>query len=464
MKVFFSIAVLATLLSCSPPPRAEKPAPSTVQRIRDHLDTVPLVDTHDHLYPYPLLSKMMGLEPGRSLNLASFWHRSYYRMLRPIPPWTPETKFEEWWPQAKAVFEVGKGTSFYRYLLPAFRDLYGVDFEHLSDEEARTLDRRISENYKDSRWLSHVVTERANIELMFVDPPWARLALTTYYPFEVLVLNVTTLVRGFHPGEFTQEFDDPYVFAKRQGLDIRSLEEYLELLDRLFLAAKKAGAVCLKTTLAYQRALSFENVPRARAEGVFGRPRAELSAEDIRAFEDFILWRLVELSAKHELPFQFHTGIARPQGSNPLLLADLIEANPKTKFILMHGGYPWLGETAILAMKFSSNVWVDTNWLATISHSAAKRAFHEWLEVIPADRLMFGADSDFPEEIYGSTVVMRRCLAEVLAEKVDAGDLEEAYALKVGRQILRENALKLFPQLRSRLWKKPASAGGVGEP
>jgi predicted TIM-barrel fold metal-dependent hydrolase len=43
-----------------------------------------------------------------------------------------------------------------------------------------------------------------------------------------------------------------------------------------------------------------------------------------------------------------------------MLLADLIEANPKTKFILMHGGYPWLGETAVLAMKFSSNVWVDT--------------------------------------------------------------------------------------------------------
>ncbi len=81
--------------------------------------------------------------------------------------------------------------------------------------------------------------------------------------------------------------------------------------------------------------------------------------------------------------------------------------------------------------KFSSNVWVDTTWLATASHSAAKRAFLEWLETIPADRLMFGADSDFPEEIYGSVIVMRRCLAEVLAEKVEAGEIEEDYALKM---------------------------------
>jgi glucuronate isomerase len=438
-------------------------AATTYDRIRGTLDTIPLVDTHDHLYPVPIFSKMMGREPGQPVNLASFWHHSYYRMLRPIPPWNPETRFDDWWSEAKAVFEDGKGTTFYRYLLPAFRDLYGVDFDRLSLEEARALDRRISENYKDAGWISHVVTERANIELMFVDPPWARLALKTYYPFEVLVFNVTSLVRGFHPSEFGEELDDPYAFARREGIGVRTLDDYLELLERLFQAAKSAGAVCLKSTLAYQRTLAFENVPRSRAESAFGRRRTELSAAEIRAFEDFILWRLAELSAKYELPFQFHTGIARPQGSNPMLLADLIEANPRTKFILMHGGYPWLGEAGVLAMKFSSNVWIDTTWLATVSPSAAKRAFHEWLETIPSDRLMFGADSDFPEEIYGSTVLMRRCLAEVLAEKVEAHDLDEDEALRIGRQILRGNALKLFPQLQSRLWKKPGLPGKIAE-
>src|SRR5262245_48062923 len=49
------------------------------------------------------------------------------------------------------------------------------------------------------------------------------------------------------------------------------------------------------------------------------------------------MWHLAHLSAKHELPFQIHTGNARIQGSNPMLLVDYIEANPKTKFILFHG-------------------------------------------------------------------------------------------------------------------------------
>jgi hypothetical protein len=55
----------------------------------------------------------------------------------------------------------------------------------------------------------------------------------------------------------------------------------------------------------------------------------------------------------------------------------------------------------------------------------------------------------------------------VLAEKVDRGDLKEEHALRIGRQVLRENALALFPQLTGRLWKEkgklepPAPAGGA---
>ena len=85
----------------------------------------------------------------------------------------------------------------------------------------------------------------------------------------------------------------------------------------------------------------------------------------------------------------------------------------------------------------------------------ARRALHEWLEVMPSDRLMWGADCNHAEGIYGATVTTRRVLAEVLAEKVERGDLLEEHALRIGRQVLRENALKLFPQLRGRLSDGP---------
>jgi hypothetical protein len=53
--------------------------------------------------------------------------------------------------------------------------------------------------------------------------------------------------------------------------------------------------------------------------------------------------------------------------------------------------------------RYATRVWVDSVWLPTISFTAAKRAYHEWLEVMPADRIMWGADANHAEGIYGAT-------------------------------------------------------------
>jgi predicted TIM-barrel fold metal-dependent hydrolase len=425
---------------------------ATYKKLKAQLDAVPAIDTHDHLFPFEKLPGLVETNHGRGMNLASLWQNSYYRRSHSLTAWKAGGKFEDWWAKAKNDFVNARATSFYRYQAVALQDLYGVDFDRITDAQAKELDDRIFRNYLDQRWLYDVVTRRANVELMFNDPYWARLDFRTYYPFGVLVFNVTTLTRGFHPDEYQEPFDDPYRFAKERKIEVKSLDDYLTLLDSMFKEARDKGAVCLKTTLAYERPIRFEQVPKERAAAVFGKPRSALKSEDIRAFEDFIFWRLTALSAKHGLPFQIHTGDARIEGSNPIQLVDLIHANSQTKFILFHGGYPWIGETEAIAMRYA-NVWVDSCWLPTINYTMAKRAYHEWLDVIPSNRIFWGADCNHAEGIYGATEFTRRCLAEVLAEKVDRGDLHEDQALRIGKQILRENALAMFPQIKAKLWK-----------
>jgi hypothetical protein len=449
-----SAAIGFVLLAATEDARAQGTRDTTTyRRIKPALDATAAIDTHDHLWPFPRLASLAQTERGNGVNLWAIWQNSYYTWTNRLTRWQPGMTFDAWWHAARDDFRLARATSFYRYQLPAFTDLYGIDFDQITDAQARELDERIFQHYKDQRWLFHVITERANIELMFNDPYWARLDFRPDYPFGVLVFNVTMLTSGFHPSEFRAPSDDPYAFARTEGLTIEALDDYLTLLDRLFQRAKASGAVCLKTTLAYMRTLRFEDVPRNRAARAFGHTRSELTREQIKDFEDFIMWRLVELSARYELPFQIHTGDARIQGSNPMLLVDLIEANPRTKFILFHGGFPWVGETGVILMRHGSHVWLDSVWVPTLSYSTAKRAFHEWLEIMPSDRIMWGADANHAEGIYGATELTRRCLAEVLAEKVDRGDLREDHALAIGRQILRGNALALFPQLEARLWK-----------
>ena len=112
-----------------------------------------------------------------------------------------------------------------------------------------------------------------------------------------------------------------------------------------------------------------------------------------------------------------------------MLLVDLIEANPKTKFILFHGGFPWVGETGVIAMRHR-NVWIDSVWLPQLSYTMAKRAYQEWLEMMPSDRIMWGADTVQAEGIYAATELTRQCLAEALAEKVERGELREEHAMQ----------------------------------
>ena len=67
---------------------------------------------------------------------------------------------------------------------------------------------------------------------------------------------------------------------------------------------------------------------------------------------------------------------------------------------------------------------------------------------------MWGADTKDAEGIHAATEFTRRCLSEALAEKVVRGELREDHAIRIGGQIMLENALKLFPKLRRLLWRE----------
>lgn len=439
------------------PVSAADPRPASYPRIKSYLDTVPAIDTHDHIWRF---EEFPGLREGadgtKVMNLASIWQNSYLSWFNVLPAWQPREAFPAWWQRAKPAFANVRAMSVYRYTLPALKDLYGVDFESMTDAQAAELNDRITANYRDQRWLYEVVTEKANIEVVLNDPYWEPFDFKTHYGFAANVLRLNPLFKGFHPSEFAtikgNRRENPYDFAKAQGITIATFDDYLAFVDRVFFLAKEAGIVGLKHTLAYQRTLAFDKATKEQAAAAFGHPRSELKPEQIKAFEDFMMWHLCELSAKHALPFQIHTGHARIQGSNPMLLVDLIEANPKTKFSLFHGGFPWISESGAIAARLP-NVYLDCVWLPTLSQTLARRAFHEWLDLIPSNRILWGADCNQAEGIYGATEITRRMLAEVLSERVDRGDLRLEDAEHIGRQILRENALNLFTGLRPKLWR-----------
>ena len=63
--------------------------------------------------------------------------------------------------------------------------------------------------------------------------------------------------------------------------------------------------------------------------------------EDVVAFQDYIYFYICKIAAKYDIPFQNHTGLGNLQGSNAMLLREVIQKNPDTKFVLFHGSFPW---------------------------------------------------------------------------------------------------------------------------
>ncbi len=444
-------AALVTLGACTVA-AADIKQTDLFRRIKTAIEAMPAISTHDHLNTFDALPGRVDTERGHGMTLPSLWAASYYNWIHRLSRWPSSGSFDDWWERGQFTFRDARATSFYRYMLPAFQDLYGVDFDTINKEQARDLNEQIFDNYRDPKWIEEVVIDRANIELMFVDPFWARLKIERNYKFAVPVLNVSRLIEASHPDRCQNPLDGPYYYADAWEMEIDTFDQFLAVVDEIFKRARAADAICLKSTQAYERSLRYEQVSRERAAAAYGKLPQNVTAQQQRDFEDFMFWHICQLSVRYDLPFQIHTGQARIQGSNPMLLVDAIAANPQTKFILFHGGYPWIGETGVIAMRHQ-NVWIDSTWLPTLSYSMAKRAFQEWLECVPSNRIMWGADSVLPEGIYGATVFTRECLAEALAEKVERGELREEHAIFIGRQIMRGNALELFPRLQRMLWR-----------
>ena len=84
-------------------------------------------------------------------------------------------------------------------------------------------------------------------------------------------------------------------------------------------------------------------------------------------------------------------------------------------------------------------------WLYIISPSYSERYLHEWLETVPANKIMgFGGDYHNVENVYGHLQFAKEIIGNVLIEKVKNRYFSEKEALKISSMLLYENASQFF--------------------
>jgi hypothetical protein len=221
---------------------------------------------------------------------------------------------------------------------------------------------------------------------------------------------------------------------------------------------QKKGGVAIKFEAAYFRSLYFSDPSREKAKAIYAKYHAGgvPSNEDYRTFQDYIFRMLIDQAGKFNLPVHFHTAVGigdyfSLRNGNPLNLENVLRdpRYAKTKFVLIHGGYPYTLE--MIWLTAAKNVYTDSSLVGYYVYpSELKNILKQWISLYP-ERMMFGSDA-FPfndavgaeETFWLAARSARTAVAAALAELVAEGAFTEEKALELARMYLHDNAARLY--------------------
>ena len=236
--------------------------------------------------------------------------------------------------------------------------------------------------------------------------------------------------------------------------DASDPREWFRALRSALRAAIGRGAVGVKTICAYRATLRLQPVDTHALGVAFSaiRLRAE-RGEHPRlsgsALCHALLFEAAQECRELDVPLQVHCGFGDPDEdlaeTSPLGLRHLFidPAYRGLRVALLHC-YPYHREAAYLCSVFP-DVYMDLSLTIPFAGLEGGRAMREALGLCPTSKLLYATDaSRYPEVFLVAAAAHREALANALGELVDRGIMDGATAASAGRQVLAENARRVY--------------------
>jgi hypothetical protein len=238
-----------------------------------------------------------------------------------------------------------------------------------------------------------------------------------------------------------------------------TLDEYVRTVVAPTLARQRAGgAVAIKFEAAYLRPLDFDNPNLVEAQRVYAKyARGGVpSRAEYKALEDYLFRAICREAGRQQLAVQIHVletfgGFYSPRGSAPHLLEPTFNDSTlrATKFIIVHGGWPLVGETQ--GMMSKPNVYADISMMDDfLSPTLLAGVLRQWLGEWP-EKVLFGSDAfdggveqGWEQIAWVGTTTARRALAIALTGMMRDGEITRDRAQMLARMVLRENAAAVY--------------------
>ncbi len=277
------------------------------------------------------------------------------------------------------------------------------------------------------------------------------------FPLDNSTLETTPDRKQFFPLE--ERLRTQYLNAVGMNTVPPTLEGYLKRVVTPTLERQKAeGAVAEKFEVAYLRGFDFADTPRADADRIYAKwiGRTAPDPSEYKALQDFLFRYIAAECGRLGMPVHLHTmsgggsyfDIGR---DNPLLLESIFN-DPrlrKTRFVMLHGGWPFVREAGSLLQK--PNVYLDFSQQALIFPPRTMATWlREWLETYP-DKVMFGTDGypfsaslGWEEATWIAAHNARQALGLALTGMWRDGEINRTRAAEIARMVMRGTAANLY--------------------
>ncbi|HTI50043.1 MAG TPA: glucuronate isomerase, partial [Planctomycetaceae bacterium] len=419
------------------------------QRLTAELHRIPLIDPHSHINPHAAASRTLADILGYHYYTELAHSAGLPREQIEEPGISPKEKVARLVPRLAAL----ENTIQYSWLLEMCREFFGFEEPALTMSNWESLYDRAEKSMSHPDWEQQVLRQ-SGLEGVFLtndfDDPLTGFDTRFYIP----CLRTDDLV--FH----LAKPDVRARLARATGIEPGTPADLRKALEKLFAHFVDRGARACAISLPPD----FEPLPVTAGtvepvlRAVVGGKAA--SADELRALSRFVFWTLAELCSEHRLPFDLMIGVNRRvyetgvyQGQDLfdsrcslIQYRALLNAFPQVVFpisVLAHGmnqelvSYSWIFPNVV-----TNGHWWYSNTPAYIEPDCRSRL----QAVSRTKQIGYYSDMYKLEFALPKFNMYRRVLGKVLAEDFVIGrGWSEGQALRLGREVLRDNVERIFP-------------------
>lgn len=393
---------------------------SLKERLHDYILSSPKINTHCHHMGHVFFDEI-GLEDIFGSSYIAWCHEGFK---------TYETR--------KKLFDHIADRSYFIWLERSLRQIYGIK-DSLNADTWDQFDACVRQADKADRSFSRLRT-LCNYEHIVED---------CYWNYGDNLGDPELFTPTFRINIFLNGYDWNYI--DRDGCCVSKfipqkcddIDVYVQKLEEVIEKKHQDGCVALKCATAYERGLDFYPVSKERAEIALQKEPSELTEENVADFQSYIFYKLCEIAAKEDIPFQIHTGLGQLENTRAINLTRTIKDHPDTKFVLFHLSFPYFDDVISLAHNHP-NVYPDICWVPLLSYNLAADAINRLLDTVNADKLCWGCDTWTVEESYGAILAIAHSLSTALTKRVQEGFMSEERAFEICHRIMYANAKALY--------------------